>query len=375
MNALILTTHTGGGHDAAARAVSEALEARGVRCRTMDCVAFAGRRISRIVSGTYVAMARRTPGTFGRIYHLSEHISRRKHKSVVYAANASYAFRMRRTLESFQPAMVICTHQFGGQSMTSLRRRGRYRGLLCMVMTDYTYSPFMEDIEADILTVSHPDVIPECLARGVPEKTLWTGGIPVSPSCVPCTDKAAAKAKLGLPAEGREVLLVGGSMGAGRLPEKVRLLLSTMDARDHLSVICGSNRKALEEISLQFAAEPRVTALGRVQPLYDRIAAADIVVTKTGGLTSTEVMTIGAALVASDPIEGCETANAALLERHGMAVWPRTEEALRDAVRDLLRDENKRLAMIRSQRIAIEPDCAGRLAELLIRRVEAGEDR
>ena len=372
MNALILTTHTGGGHDAAARAVSEALEARGVRCRIMDCVAFAGRRFSRLVSGSYVAMVRRSPAAFGRIYRLSEHLSGGRHKSVVYAANASYAFRMRRVLEEFRPDMVICTHQFGGQSMTSLRRHGRYRGLLCMVMTDYTYSPFMEDIEADILTVSHPDVIPECLSRGIPEDTLWTGGIPVSPACVPCTDKAAAKAKLGLPGRGCEVLLIGGSMGAGSLPKKVGLLLSAMDPEDHLSVVCGSNRKAAETISRHFGEDPRLTVLGRVQPLYDRFAAADIVVTKTGGLTSAEVMTVGTALVASDPIEGCETANAALLAKHGLAVWPRTPEALCDTVRDLLRDEGKREAMIQRQRGAIDPDCAARLAELLIRRAKAG---
>lgn len=54
MRALIFTTHTGGGHDAAAHAMEQALSTRGVETRVMDCVAFGGAWFSRAVSGSYV---------------------------------------------------------------------------------------------------------------------------------------------------------------------------------------------------------------------------------------------------------------------------------------------------------------------------------
>lgn len=84
MRALILTTHTGGGHDAAANAMSEALENQGVTCRVEDCVAFGGAWLSKVVSGSYVKMVQVNPDSFGRLYRLGELISTPRFKSPVY---------------------------------------------------------------------------------------------------------------------------------------------------------------------------------------------------------------------------------------------------------------------------------------------------
>ncbi len=100
MKALILTTHTGGGHDAAAGALCEALGQQGVECRVQDCVAFGGAWLSKAVSGCYIKMVQGNPDHFGRLYRLGEIISTPRFKSPVYLLNATYAAAWRRSWRS-----------------------------------------------------------------------------------------------------------------------------------------------------------------------------------------------------------------------------------------------------------------------------------
>ncbi len=366
MNALILSTHTGGGHDAAANAVKEALEERGVNCRVMDCVAFGGAWLSKCVSTAYVKWVQVAPSTFGTAYRGCRAVSNNRLKSPVYMFNATYAFRMQKVLDEFQPDVIVCTHLFGAQSVTHLRRRGHYQGLLAMVMTDYTIHPFTEDVECDLLFI-HEACKEECvrlkqLAPGAVQCT----GIPVSLQCVPCADKCAAKAAVGLPEDRKEVLLVGGSMGAGNLPGMMARILPALGEDAHLTVVCGSNKKAREKAEERYGSDPRVTVCGRIAPLTPYIAAADVIVSKSGGLTSTETMTIGTPMVVSRPIAGCETANIRFMESKGMAAWAHTDEELTEKVRLLLNDEAARAAMLAAQRTHVDPNAARKVADVLI---------
>lgn len=365
MKALILTTHTGGGHDAAAQALCEALTQLGVECRVQDCVAFGGAWLSKAVSGCYIKMVQGNPEHFGRLYRLGEMISTPRFKSPIYLLNATYAARMEALLTEFQPNLVVCTHMFGGQTMTHLRRRGQFRGLLAMVMTDYTFSPFMEDVQPDILCVSHRAILPECRQKGLPEGILKPFGIPVSPNCVPCEDRAAAKRLAGLDPARQEVLLVGGSMGAGNLPDTVAKLLPALRGA-HLTVVCGSNAKAKEQCDALCAEKADVTVLGRVTPLYPQIAAADVLITKSGGLTTSEAMTIGVPMVIVHPIRGCETANASFLEHYGLALYARELDELPRCVSSLLGDPKTAQAMVDAQRREIDPQAALHFASALM---------
>ncbi|MDO4483036.1 MAG: glycosyltransferase [Clostridia bacterium] len=362
MKALILTTHTGGGHDAAAKAITDALEAKGVECRIMDCVAFAGRWVSRIVSNSYVKMVQKTPNRFGHIYRLGQIISTPRMRSPIYAANCTYAHRMRKTLDEIKPDMIVCTHLFGAQTVQHLIKHKDYSGLHCMILTDYTNWPFVEDVHPDVMCIGHKCMEQQLIDKKIPAECLYPLGIPVNPACRPCYDKQEAKRAIGLDENCREVLMVGGSMGAGNLPEAISRIIPALGENGHLSVVCGSNKLAVDQAKQMFGDNKQVTVYGRVSPLYPMMAAADVLVTKTGGLTSSEAMTVGVPIVGFHPIQGCETANMEFMEKHGMAVHARDDEELTALVRDLLQDDEKRARMIKAQHDNIDPDCAEHLA-------------
>ncbi len=367
MRALILSTHTGGGHDTAARAIAAALEEQGVLCRIEDCVAFGGKHLSSVVSGAYVKWVQIAPGSFGRMYRFAHVISTPHMKSPVYLINATYARNMEKLLDEFMPDMIVCTHIFGAHSVTHLRRHDIYGGLLAVVMTDYTIHPFSEDAECDVLFLSNAARQMTNRLR-LPQRAYQYTGIPVSLDCKPCLDKRAAKEAAGLDPTRPEVVLVGGSMGTGDLPEMIRRILPVLGEKGHLTVVCASNTKAQQQAQELFGSNPHVTVRGRVVPLTGLIAAADVLVTKSGGLTSTEAMTIGTPLVISRPIAGCETENATYMEQNELALWAHTDKELAEKVAYLLRNPQAREAMIANQHRLIDPNCARNIAKILVDR-------
>lgn len=367
MKALILSTATGGGHNTAAHAVMEALTERGVECRLEDCVAFGGQKLSATVSNVYVKFVQAAPDAFGRLYRFAKAISTPRIKSPVYLFNAAYARKMEQLLTDYAPDLIVCTHMFGGQSVTYLRRHDLWNGLFAMVMTDYTIHPFIEDIECDVMFTCKA-AMPSARRLALPKSAYEFTGIPVSLSCRPCTDKRAAKEAVGLDPERPEVVLVGGSMGAGNLPEMIARILPVLGENGHLTVVCGSNVDALRRATEAYGSDPRVSLRAQVTPLTPLIAAADVLVTKSGGLTSTEAMTIGTAIVVAHPIAGCETENARFMEDNALALWAHTDDELTVKVADLLRHPEKRAEMIAKQHEKIDPDCARKIADILIRR-------
>ena len=234
MKALILSTATGGGHNTAAHAVLEALTERGVECRFEDCVAFGGQKLSATVSNVYVKFVQAAPDAFGRLYRFAKAISTPRIKSPVYLFNAAYARKMEQLLTDYAPDLIVCTHMFGGQSVTYLRRHDLWNGLFAMVMTDYTIHPFIEDIECDVMFTCKA-AMPSARRLALPKSAYEFTGIPVSLSCRPCTDKRAAKEAVGLDPERPEVVLVGG-----RLTEYADVDMNRhMNNTHYPDILCG----------------------------------------------------------------------------------------------------------------------------------------
>ena len=361
MRALILSTHTGGGHDAAALAMQEALEEKGVTCEFLDSVAFGGERFSGAVSQLYIRTVIRHPGAFGKAYRIADVVRKSPLPSPVYLVNASYARRMAGEIAAFGPDMVVCTHLFAGQSLTYLRRRGLYNGVLGMVQTDYTFIPFSEEVKADLYFVGHADILSECAKRGIDSSKVHVTGIPVHPGCQRRPYESHNPLR---------VVLAGGSMGAGDLPETVRLLLTLLPENVRLQVVAGNNEDARSRVEAITAGDRRTEVFGRVSPLSDLMRDADLLITKSGGLTITEAMVIGVPLLIYQAIEGCETINADLLERHGLGLYARDAAALKTLLPRVLASPEMRDKMIRNQFEQIPPEPARTAADLMIREVK-----
>lgn len=363
----MLSCNTGQGHNTAAKALLEALEGRGIPCEMRDTLTFGGKLASPAVSGGYVKITQYVPGLFGRMYRAGDFISSARVHSPVYFANTLYAKALGEYIARNGFDTVFSPHLFPAEALTFLRRRGltvRSYG----VATDYTCTPFWEETDVDVFYIPHEDLRAEYEGKGFAPERLKVTGIPVSGRFRAKVPQAAARAKLGLRREGSLFLLMTGSMGFGDVPDLVDGLLAQAGADARVLALVGSNRRLLEALTGRYGAEPRVKPISFTKEVALYMDACDVLLTKPGGLSSTEAAVKNVPMVHTAPIPGCETHNARFFAERGASVSADTPGACARAAVRLAHDPEARERMLRSQQALVNPRAAEDILDDTLRR-------
>ncbi len=370
MKALVLSCNIGGGHNTAARAVMEEFQRRGVECEIKDALGFAGERTSRMVSNTYIRMATDAPKVFGKIYQAGEAISNPYIKSPVYIANMTYAKKLAKYIEENGFDAVICTHLFPAQALTYLRKHELVNAKLYFIATDYAYCPFCEETDMDMYFAAHADIVHEYIERGIPAEKLYPTGIPVSQRFAQHPSKREARTALGIGEDKKLFLVMTGSMGAGSVIPVVEIITRGGGGNALIYIMTGNNADMKAEVDAFHEKDERVVAVPFTTevPLY--MSAADVLMTKPGGLTTTEAAVARISLVLSPPIPGCETANAEFYENKGMAGEVSDEESAAHAALWLAADKEKSADMVRAQADTINPRAAADICDKVMENAE-----
>lgn len=338
MKALILSTNTGGGHNAAGKALLEALRARGIETRMRDILLFSGKKNSKIVCDTYVNLTTKAPALFGLAYQAGKFISTSKYKSVVYYANRPAAKRLAEYIEKNGFDAVLMPHLFPAETLTAARRNFGLSVKSYAVATDYTCIPFWEETEPDYFFIPHADLKAEFLKAGIPEEKLIVTGIPVSRRFTQRKPKKEARASLGLPLEGKLFLIMTGSMGYGNVDSLVSKLLSLCGEEEYIVVLGGNNIAMKSALREKFYGK-NVRIIDYTSKVDVYMDACDILFTKPGGLTSTEAAAKCVPLVHTAPIPGCENQNANFFSAHGFSITEENIDSLAERAYQLCQDE------------------------------------
>ena len=366
MKVLILSCNTGQGHNTAARAVQEEMARRGVECEMRDALAFSSERASKLISGTYMRMAVDAPRVFGKMYQVGEAISNPYVKSPVYVANMALTRKMGRYIRENGFDAVITSHLFPSQALTHLTRHGQIQARTYFISTDYTCHPFTEDIGPDRYFIAHADLLEEYIGRSVPREKICVSGIPVSARFREKEDRAEARRQLNVGPEEKMFLIMSGSMGAGNTCRTAEIILREGGEKSRIFIMTGKNEEMKREVDALSARDVRVTAVPFTTqvPLY--MSAADVLLTKPGGLTTTEAAVLRIPLVLSAPIPGCESANAAFFEEKGMAICAADEQATARAAMWLAADREKSERMVAAQAREINPRAAEKICDMVL---------
>lgn len=371
MKYIILSLNAGGGHNAAANAIRDALLLKGAEATVSDCLEIVSPLWSRLVCGSYLEMVKHFPSLFGAVYRLSFHLCGKRRKSIVYAANARSAGRISKLIQREKPDGVIVTHIFAAQQLTYLRRHGEADLWTGGVITDYDVQPFWNETELDRIFSPSAELSDGYAEKGTRRELLVETGIPVDPTLREADDLRRAKRENGLDPDRPCVLVAGGSMGAGKMPRTVEALLDGLPEEVQFVVVCGNNRRLKKHFARMKVPESRMKVLGFVRPLHRLMRAADVVISKPGGLSSTEVFEQRIPLVAVHPILGVESNNAAYLKKQGVALCPETDAETVLDVRRLLTEPALVEHMKRAQRKLVPGGASQEIAQLVIRETEA----
>lgn len=366
MKVLILSCNTGQGHNTAARAVMDELIRRGAQCEMRDALAFAGELASKVVSNTYIKMATDAPKVFGKLYQAGDAITNPYVKSPVYAANLTYARKLGRFIRENGYDTVITSHVFPAQALTHLSKHEHVDAKTYFIATDYTCHPFTDEIEPDLYFIAHEDLIDEYISKGLPRSKLCPTGIPVSARFCEHAERKEARDQLAVREEAKLYLIMTGSMGFGDTAPMVEVLAKGAGETDLIFVMTGRNEEMKAEIDMMHARDERITAVPFTTevPLY--MSAADVLLTKPGGLSTTEAAALNIPIVLSAPIPGCETANAEFFEKNGLAVCVDDASSAAYAALWLANDQEKRRKMLGAQKRVINARAASDICDYVM---------
>lgn len=351
MEALILTCGTGGGHNAAARALAEELKSRGDGAAILNPYTLVSDRLARIVDEAYITAARDTPRLFGSVYKLGDWYRRLPGRSPVYFANRSMAEAMERYLNEHPADVIFTTHLYGGEILTAMKAAGMPLPPTVFIATDYVCIPFTEETDLDAYVIPTQDKAEDFINRGIPAEKLHPLGIPTAHAFARPIPKAEARASLGLNPEKSYILVAGGSMGGGKIESAVAELVTAFRGKREILVICGSNQGFYNRLKETYGNE--ITVLGQTNQMASYLYACDLYVTKPGGLSSTEAAVAEIPIFHTCQIPGCETSNARYFSQTGMSLFaPVNSESLEKA-KALLEKPQALSAMALAQRTHI----------------------
>ena len=354
MKILILSCNTGGGHNSAAKAIKEAFDEKGHTCDIMDVLAFGGQKASDLVCDAYIEMVKKTPQLFGKIYEMGNKVGQfnqenGKLRSPVYLINKLYADALEDFIKQNEYNAVVCVHIFAAEAMTNLKKHGRVGIPFYFVATDYYCSPMLEETMPDKIFIAHKDSTFTYLNHGIKPELLLPAGIPVSKRFLTKKDKSEVRAQLGLNASDEVFLLMSGSMGFGDLIDTTRYIFDHGNANTRVIAITGHNEKLYKNLHSEFKKEKRLILIGFTDQVSDYMDASDVLLTKPGGLSSTEALAKGIALVHTAPIPGCESENVQFFTEHHISLCAREpNDAGRLAV-DLMNDPFMREQILAAQ--------------------------
>ncbi len=204
------------------------------------------------------------------------------------------------------------------------------------------------------------------LARfGVDKGQVSVTGIPIRPTFArPPQDRSEMKKKLGLDPEKPFVLVLGGALGAVNFNKTVGAL-DDLPCDFQLAVVCGKNQGARQALEAETFSHP-VQALGFVDNMVDYLDACDLIVSKPGGLSTSEILARGRAILIFDPIPGLETQNARRLTAAGVGRWASDLKDMGKHALDLLQNPVKREEMEKAALAMGRPNSAADAARQIL---------
>lgn len=365
MNVLILSCDTGEGHNSAGKAVKEYVEKQGDYAVMVDMMLLKSKKTSKAVSGVYINVVKRFPHLFGFVYKLGGWISSSKRKSPVYFACALVAKSLRRYLDKNDFDVIVTPHLYPAETLTYLKKKGRLEQKVVAIGTDYTCIPFWEETNCDYYIIPHEDLVEEFAGKGVAAEKLLPWGIPVRLDFLEPVNKEAARRSCGLSQDSRIYLVMGGSMGFGRIQIFVLELARRLEQQEEIIVICGNNEKLKNVLEMELQNKENVQILGFTDKVADYMAACDVIFTKPGGLSSTEAAVRHIPMVHTNPIPGCENRNQEFFQSRGMSVGRKGFFGQVKAGRRLLSREKLRQDMMEAQKRNVKPDSVIKIYQLL----------
>jgi UDP-glucose 4-epimerase len=221
-----------------------------------------------------------------------------------------------RLIRAHDPDVILSTYPGVTAVLGELRHKGRLNVPCYSSITDLAGLQFWAHPGIDLHFITHPESAAEVEQIAGPGSVRWAKP-PTAPAFLATRSREDARRALGLPAQGRVIAVSGGGWGVGDLVGATRAALEFEDAT--VLCLCGRNDKLRAKVVARFGGESRLRVMGFTDRMGDVLAAADVLVHSSAGLTVLEAIIRGCPVVSYGFGVGHVRASNAALERFKLA--------------------------------------------------------
>lgn len=333
----------GGGHLSAAKAIKNCLDKNYPECETLmvDCVEYINKYLNKISTTAYKEMAKKFPWMWKFVYNNSEHGALAKISST---SNKLMSKKLNNILQEFDPDLVISTHPFSNQMCAYLKKDKKINCKIATILTDMApHSQWTVGSEyIDYFFVANKEMKNALSDGGIADFKIFVTGIPLSERFKTDFDKESICKNFELSADKKTILFfAGGEFGLGRKRTSFIFRALIRLFKDYQIVaISGRNKRMFSKFNKLvegYNVSDRVKVLEYTDKVPELMHISSIVVTKPGGLTTTESLASGLPIIVVNPIPGQEEENADFLVRNGVAIWIKDDDNVARILKNLYR--------------------------------------
>ncbi|UCD55230.1 MAG: glycosyltransferase [Candidatus Omnitrophota bacterium] len=336
---LILYATAGVGHKKAAFAIKEAFDKTGRKDVLLkDSLDYTNRFFKPSYNSIYLALVKYFPTLWGFFYYVLDN-------PWIYAltrpirrlTNHINSKKLVKFLLTVRPETIIVTHFFASEVIAHLKKKGILKdSRLITVITDYKSHTFWLSKYVDCYIVGSEYTRDDLIRRGILPERIKPLGIPCAKSFSEKRNREKIKTEIGLKPDKRTIFILGGGFGVGPIKKIVLHLDKTQEDFQGI-VVCGYNKKLYNTlVKIAGSAKHVFKIYGFVDNVDELMAASDILISKSGGITVTEALNAALPMVVIDPIPGQEMRNYRFLEKHTAALKIKTPKDIAGVMKELL---------------------------------------
>jgi processive 1,2-diacylglycerol beta-glucosyltransferase len=342
---LILSAAVGAGHLRAAEALEKAFVKQNAAAEVgnIDVLNYTNPLFRRLYGKAYIEMVNTMPEVLGWMYDsLDRPWQNERRRLALDRLNTQPLIKF---LKSYEPDIAVCTHFLPAEIISWLTAKERINFPQAIVVTDFDVHAMWLTHNFERYFVAMDETRVHLEKLGIAPEKITVSGIPIDPIFAEQKDKTAMREKYDLDKNKLTILVSAGGFGVGNI-EHLLYALSELATPAQVLAICGRNEELktkLETLAAEKLNNRTVTfkSIGYTTAMDEYMSAADLIVGKPGGLTTSEALAKGLIFVVVNPIPGQEERNSDHLLEQGAAIKCNNLPTLAYKIDRLVSDSNR----------------------------------
>ncbi|HAX61219.1 MAG TPA: hypothetical protein DCX95_01470 [Elusimicrobia bacterium] len=366
----ILTVTAGAGHLRAADALKKAFVFLHQEwdIKLINVLDYTNPWFKKFYANSYLNVVNQVPEFWGLLYgRMDDKKVVEKMASVQHLFNKINAIRFIKYLKKYPPDVAICTHFLPAEILSSRKTKHKISFPWVCVVTDYEAHMFWIYPNADLYIAATEHTKFQLERNGIPAKKILPAGIPIDPVFSQEKSKNILVKKLGIRKKLKTILVMSGGFGAGPVEDMVKQL-QKVNFPLQIMIVTGRNKQLEDKLkSTNFKKPTKI--FGFVDNVDEFLSVTDLLVSKPGGLTTSEALAKGVPMVMFNPTPGQEERNSDYLLVHGAGIRVNKIDDIGFRVEALLREKG-RLNLMKSNALQVgKPLSAINSAKEIIKRL------